>query len=69
MAVVPGNHHLGAGNRGHYPGTLSKDHLPAVLSCFDFHAGSHQGCLRAEQRHRLPLHIGSHEGTIGIIML
>ena len=33
-----------------------------------FHACAHKGTLGAQQRHSLPLHVGAHQGAVGVIV-
>ena len=40
-----------------------------VHSCFRLHTGSHYRGLRKEQWHGLSLHVGTHQCTIGVIIL
>jgi hypothetical protein len=61
--------YLYAGNRNNRTGVLGKKHLSAVPGDFSFHTGGHNRRLGAEQRYRLTLHIGSHQSTVGIVML
>ena len=44
------------------------DQHAGVLGDFLFQPGRNQGRLRDHERHRLPLHVGTHEGAVGVIM-
>ena len=40
-----------------------------MLGDLYFHTCGHHRCLGPEQGHRLPLHVGAHQGAVGIVML
>src|SRR6266545_6624988 len=42
---------------------------PGVLDRDVLHAGADQGGLRAEEGHRLALHVRAHEGAVGVVVL
>ncbi|MBA7642587.1 hypothetical protein ES703_50285 [subsurface metagenome] len=69
IAVIGGDHNLGTGHRGHHSGVPGEEHLSAVLGDLYFHARGHYRCLGPEQGHRLPLHVGAHQGAVGVVML
>ncbi|GBC83424.1 hypothetical protein HRbin10_02572 [bacterium HR10] len=48
---------------------LGDDHRARILRHDGFHAGPHNRRLRTQQRHRLALHVRSHERPVGIVML
>ena len=51
--------------------SVSRSHkaCPRVVGDIDFHARAHQGFFRAQQRHSLALHVGSHKGAVRVIVL
>ena len=51
------------------PDRRAQHHGTGVVSGDPFHPGSHVGGLGPEERHRLPLHIGTHQGTVGVVVL
>ena len=53
----------------HNSSTTTKHNGAGVVSRHFLHAGAHVGGLSPKQRHGLALHVGSHEGTIGVIVL
>ncbi|EKD22004.1 MAG: hypothetical protein ACD_87C00215G0001 [uncultured bacterium] len=53
----------------HHAGPPGYHHRSGVPRHDGFHPRTHQRRLRLHQRHRLPLHIGSHQGTVGIVVL
>ncbi len=41
----------------------------AGISCHDlFDAGAHERCVGLQQRHRLALHVRTHQGTVGVVV-
>ena len=50
-------------------GDLGDDHLARVLSGGGLDPGADQRRLGDEQRHRLALHVGAHQGAVGVVML
>ena len=46
-----------------------QDDLAAVTGDSAFHAGADERRLRPEQRHRLPLHVGTHQGAVRVVVL
>ena len=59
-AVGVGVFHLAVG--------LGHDAGAGVAGHVDFHAGAHQGLFAAQQRHGLALHVGTHEGAVGVVV-
>ena len=53
--------HLAIG-RGH-------DARARVAGHVHFHTRAHKGLFRAQQRHCLALHVGTHERAVGVVML
>ncbi len=60
------------------PGRIHADHCACILGDDDragipsrdiLHASADQGGLRAQQRHRLPLHVRPHQRPVGIVVL
>ena len=48
---------------------VADDHRAGVLGDDRFHAGADDGRLGTDQRHRLALHVGTHERAVGVIVL
>src|SRR3990172_6518642 len=55
--------------RVHDAGTSANHHRSAITGSDILHARSHDGCFGAEQRNRLPLHVGTHQRSVGIVVL
>src|SRR5206468_193872 len=53
----------------HHAGPLGHDHGARVAGHHVLHAGADQRRLRLQQRHRLALHVGAHEGAVGVVVL
>ncbi len=53
----------------HDPGPTSLNNIPRISRDHRLHPGPHQRSLRCDQRNRLALHIGTHQCTIGVVML
>ena len=49
-------------------GFLGPDDHAAVVGHVFFHAGRHEGRLGDQQRHRLALHVRTHEGPVGVVV-
>ena len=47
---------------------LSNHSRSRVVGCLVFHTSTNVRCLRIDQWHSLTLHVGSHEGTVGVIV-
>jgi hypothetical protein len=45
------------------------DHIARVDRRAALHAGADQRRVGLEQRHRLPLHVGAHQGALGVVVL
>ena len=58
-----------AGDLGHVAVALGDDDLAGVLGGARLDAGADVRRLGDEQRHRLLLHVGAHEGTVGVVVL
>jgi len=52
-----------------HPGSLRHDGDPAVPGDPPLDTGSHQGRAGLNQRYRLPLHVRTHEGAVGVVMI
>ena len=48
--------------------TPSNDRRARISRHRLFHAGAHKGRLRTDQRHRLTLHVGTHQSPVGVIV-
>ena len=44
------------------------DHGSRIASRDAFHAGAHQRSFTADQRHGLALHVGTHQGAVGVVI-
>ena len=42
---------------------------PRIPGHHAFHARAHQGRAAGQQRHRLALHVGAHQGPVGVVVL
>ena len=51
------------------PERLATMTWPESSAARAFHAGAHDGRLRLEQRHRLALHVRTHQGAVGVVVL
>ena len=58
-----------AGDLGDHAGALGDDDLAGVLGGPRLDAGADVRRLGDEQRHRLLLHVGAHEGAVGVVVL
>ena len=47
---------------------FSNDNNAGVVTCLVFHTCCNNRCFRAEKRHSLTLHVGTHKGTVGVIV-
>ena len=56
-------------DKRHLPGPLGPDDHPRVLGDGHFQPGADQGRFGDEQRDRLPLHVGTHQGAVGVVVL
>ena len=45
------------------------DHVTSVAGGAGFDTGADVGSLRHHERHRLLLHVGAHEGSVGVVVL
>ncbi|EKD22291.1 MAG: hypothetical protein ACD_87C00064G0001 [uncultured bacterium] len=52
----------------HNAGPLGRHDRTGVSGHNGFHSRAHQRHLRFHQRYRLPLHVGSHQGAVGVVM-
>ncbi|MPM58936.1 hypothetical protein SDC9_105771 [bioreactor metagenome] len=66
-AVIADGHVVG-GHPGNLAGTLGQNGHLGVDAVFVLLAGGHNGGLGGEQRHGLPLHVGAHEGAVGVVV-
>src|SRR5208283_4993378 len=48
---------------------LAEDHGAGVARGDAFHAGANEGRFATDQRHGLALHVGTHQGTVGVVVL
>ena len=72
--AVPGavvGHHGDVVGRNllHHTSFGGDDDVAGVDRGTQFHAGTHQWRLAADQRNRLTLHVGAHQGTVGVVVL
>ena len=56
------------GNRRHGAGFLGQDADAGVDAGLVFHAGADDGGIGFQQRHGLALHVGAHQGTVGVVV-
>ena len=68
LAIVCADNDLAAGHSFHGAAPLGEDADAGVLACHPFHTGAYERRFRTEQRHSLALHVGTHEGTVRIIV-
>ena len=68
-ALVLLDHDFIAGNRDHLAVRRSHTHLTTVLGNVGLHSSPDQGRLGAEEGHGLPLHVGSHQRPVGVVVL
>ena len=57
------------GNAPHLAGGLGPQHVAGIDGGAELHAGADQRSLGLEQRHCLPLHVGPHQGPVGVVVL
>ena len=69
LTVPIGDHNLPAVDRGDHAVDLRGDHLAAVAGHAVLDAGADGGGLGAQQRNGLALHIGAHQGPVGVVVL
>ena len=69
LPILTMNRDLFRRNRCYLTVTSGNNHLSAIVGCLPLHPGADEGSLRAEQGHRLTLHVGTHQSTIGIVVL
>jgi hypothetical protein len=53
----------------HHAVAAADDHGAGIARRDFFHARAHQRRLRAQQGNRLPLHVGTHQGAVGVVVL
>ncbi len=68
-AVRLAKHKLVAGDLNHFGVFFRDNHLPGVCHSGFFHSGRNNRNFRTQQRHGLSLHVGAHQGAVGIVML
>ena len=68
LAVIAHRHILG-GNLGNDAVLLGQDGYAGVDAVLVLLSGGHHGGLGGQQGHRLPLHVGAHEGPVGVVVL
>ncbi len=68
-AVVSHNGDVVSRNLFHHTGFRGNNDIAGVDRGTQFHTGAHQWRLAAHQRNRLALHVGAHQGTVGVVVL
>ena len=63
------DHYYIGGNADYGAGFLRDDQSAGIDRSLQLHSGTHQGRFRSEKRHRLTLHIGTHQSAVGVVML
>ena len=66
-SVIP-NRDIGGGDPGHFPIPFGQNGNFRVDTVFMLHPCGHNGGLGGEQRHSLPLHVGAHQGPVGVVV-
>ena len=61
--------HRGAVDRRYRAVLEGQQHVRRVVGGAGFDTGTDVRGLGLDKRHRLPLHVGSHEGTVGVVVL
>ncbi len=56
-------------HRLHHPAALGHHHRARILGGHELHAGPHQRGVGPEQGDRLALHVGAHQGAVGVVVL
>ena len=51
------------------PSDLARTTSPVSIGGAPLHAGADQRRIRFQQRHRLALHVGAHQGAVGVVVL
>ena len=70
LLAVPGLCLDGVGvHEGHLARGTARYHVSGVLGGTELHPGGHQRSLGLDERHRLALHVRTHQGSVGVIML
>ena len=60
--------HLAGSDRSHLAGPFAHNHGVGILGDLSFHSGSHHRGFRNQQRHTLPLHVRSHQSSVGVVV-
>ncbi len=68
-AVIPADLDRISRNILHRTGRLGQDAYAGVHAGLVFHTGTDNGAFRRQQRHCLPLHVGAHQSTVGVVVL
>ncbi len=55
-------------HRGHHAVALGQDHDLGVDADLVLHAGANDGRMGPQQRHGLTLHVGAHQGAVGVVV-
>ena len=69
LAVVVLDGDIPCGHLGDGTGTLSQDGDLGIDAVLVLLAGGHHRGLRTQQGHGLTLHVGTHQGTVGVVVL
>ena len=69
LAAVISYSDIPGGHLGDHAGSLRQDGHLGVDAVLMLLAGSHDGCLGPEQGHSLALHVGAHQGAVGVVIL
>ena len=67
--AIFGNDDLIAGDRGHLAAFLGHDDSPRIARHALFQSGGDQRRFSDDQRHRLTLHVRSHQSAVGVVVL
>ena len=67
--LVPLNHNLRRGRKGNRSAVFRYHTGTGINGGLIGHTGIHHSGLRGQKRYRLTLHVGSHEGTVCVVVL
>ena len=69
LQITAINHDGIASHTRHYAIMAGHDDLTTITGGQMLDTGTDNWCIRAQQRHRLALHVGTHQGSVGVVVL
>ena len=67
LGVIHGHRHAVDGH--HCAGLIGQQHVGSIVGRAGLNAGADVRSLGPDQRNRLTLHVGAHEGPVGVVVL